>query len=93
MNLTPQVATQVEKVILCGIASISGEDRKDLLKNVLSKVPVGNILCVQNENDRFVKYPDAEEFYHSIEPKLKVTSKPRSDHNYPYPADFRKFLS
>lgn len=92
MNLVLEIASRVGKVILCGIASVSGDDKKDLLRNVLSKVPVDNILCIQNENDRFVKYSDAEKFYHSVEPKLIVVSKPRSDHNYPYPSDFQKFF-
>ncbi|KKQ93120.1 hypothetical protein A2865_02680 [Candidatus Woesebacteria bacterium RIFCSPHIGHO2_01_FULL_39_17] len=93
LNLIPKISSQVNKVILCGIASVAGEDRKGLVKTVLSKIPIENILCIQNENDKFVPFPEAEKFYHSVEPKLKVISKPRSDHHYPYPEDFQKFLT
>ena len=93
LNLIPKISSQVNKIILCGIASVANDDRKALVESMLSKVPVENILCIQNENDKFVKFSDAENFYHSVEPKLKVISKPRSDHNYPYPEDFQEFLS
>jgi predicted alpha/beta hydrolase family esterase len=92
LNLIPKIPKQVNKAILCGIASVEGEERAALLKEVLEVVPYENILCIQNESDKFVKYPDALSFYHSIEPKLKVVSKPRSDHDYPYPTDFVEFF-
>jgi predicted alpha/beta hydrolase family esterase len=93
LNLIPKISSQVNKIILCGIASVANEDRKALVESMLSMVSVENILCIQNENDKFVKFSDAEKFYHSVEPKLKVVSKPRSDHNYPYPEDIKEFLS
>ena len=93
LNLIPRITSQVKKVILCGIASVAGEDRKGLVKTVLSKIPTENILCIQNENDKFVPFVEAEKFYHSVEPKLKVISKPRSDHHYPYLEDFQNFLA
>ncbi|KKQ98725.1 MAG: hypothetical protein UT24_C0001G0006 [Candidatus Woesebacteria bacterium GW2011_GWB1_39_12] len=92
LNLIPNIASQINKVFFCGIASVGGEDRKGLVKTVLSKIPIENILCIQNESDKFVTFDEAEKFYHSVDPKIKVVSKPRSDHNYPYPEDFRKFL-
>ena len=93
LNLIPKISSQVNKIILCGIASVVAEDRKALVKSTLAKIPVENILCIQNENDKFVPYAEAEKFYHSVEPKLKVISKPRSDHHYPYPEDFQKFIT
>lgn len=93
MELIPKISSQIEKVILCGIASVDEKERKASLKNTLIVLPVGRILCIQNEYDKFVIYKDAEKFYHSVEPKIKVISKPRSDHNYPYFEDFKKFLS
>jgi predicted alpha/beta hydrolase family esterase len=92
LNLIPKILHKVNKVILCGIASAVGEDRKGLLKTFVSSIPVENILCIQNEKDKYVTFADAEKFYHSVEPKIKVISKPRSDHDYPYPGDFKKFL-
>ena len=72
---------------------MGGEDRKGLVKTVLSKIPTENILCIQNENDKFVTFVEAKKFYQSVEPKLKVISKPRSDHHYPFLEDFQKFLA
>ena len=92
MNLILKIPSQVNKVIFCGIASIEGDERRSLLQAVLSKIQPDHILCIQNEKDKFVVFEDAEAFYHSVEPRLKVISKPRSDHEYPYPEDFRKFL-
>jgi predicted alpha/beta hydrolase family esterase len=92
MEIIPQISSQVGKVVFCGIASITGSDREAALKNVLDVVSVKNILCIQNAKDKFVKYSDAEKFYHSINHALKVISKPRSDHEYPYFPDFEEFL-
>jgi len=92
MELIPKISSQIERVILCGIASVDGKERKASLKNTLMVLPVERILCIQNEYDKFVIYKDAGKFYHSVEPKIKVISKPRSDHNYPYFEDFKKFL-
>jgi predicted alpha/beta hydrolase family esterase len=92
LNLIPKISDQINKVILCGIASVASSDRHDLVETLTSKIPLSNILCIQNENDKFVPFAEAQEFYHSVNPKLKVVSMPRSDHNYPYPHDFQKFL-
>jgi predicted alpha/beta hydrolase family esterase len=93
MELIPRIAPQAGKIVFCGIASVEGSDREESLKNVLKVLPVENILCIQNENDKFVIYKDAERFYHSVNPEIKVVSKPRSDHNYPFYEDFKEFLS
>jgi len=92
LEVVPRISSQINKVILCGIASVANEDRKDLLKAFLSNVPVEKILCIQNEKDKFVPYKEAEKFYHSVSPEIKIISKPRSDHDYPYTEDFQKFL-
>lgn len=92
MNLIPIIPVQVKKVILCGIAGVSGDERKKLLQSVLEVVSKEKILCIQNEKDPFVPYSDAKKFYHSVEPKLEVIEKSRSDHHYPFPDEFIKFL-
>ena len=38
------------------------------------------------------QYKDIKIFIGSINPKIKIIEKPRSDHHYPYPEDFQKFL-
>lgn len=91
LELIPKLYSQINKVILCGIASVSGE-REKVAGEVFSKIPIENILCIQNERDKFVVFEDAKNFYHSINPNINVISKPRSDHEYPYFDDFKKFL-
>lgn len=92
LKLIPRIFSQVNKVILCGIASVVDEGREELLQALLKIVPIENILCIQNENDKYVPFIEAQKFYHSIDPKLKVISKARSDHEYPYSGDFKDFL-
>lgn len=92
LEVIPIIFSQINKVILCGIASVVNEDRKKLLETVLSKVQVESILCIQNENDKYVPYKEAKDFYHSVNPEIRVISKPRSDHEYPYPEEIQEFL-
>lgn len=92
LNLIPRIADKVNKVIFCGIASVKGKKKKELLRLILKSVPLENILCIQNEKDKFVPFEEAQKFYHSVEPKLKVISKPRSDHDYPFYEDFESFF-
>lgn len=91
-KLIPIISEKVDKIIFCGIASVGGGDRNILLQAILKKIPVKNILCLQNEQDKFVPFPEAEKFYHSVEPSLKVISKSRTDHEYPYFSEFKNFL-
>ncbi|OGM18558.1 hypothetical protein A2685_02300 [Candidatus Woesebacteria bacterium RIFCSPHIGHO2_01_FULL_37_10] len=91
-KLIPIISEKVDKIIFCGIASVGGGDRNILLQAILKKISVRNILCLQNEQDKFVPFTEAEKFYHSVEPSLKVISKPRTDHEYPYFSEFKNFL-
>lgn len=82
----------VNKIILCGIAlnDFSEDDQKEFL--VLKNLPSENILCIQNENDNHGNFAKTEAFIHEINPNIKLISKPRDDHNYPYSEDFINFL-
>lgn len=92
LNLVPKISRQVNKVILCGIANVASDDKRDLVNTLTSRISLEKILCIQNENDKYVPYAAAEKFYHSVNLGLKVISKPRSDHAYPYAEEFEKFL-
>lgn len=87
----PKIREKVKKVILCGIPSVSGE-RKLLFKNAFGGFPFQDIVCFQNTKDKFVPYIEVKKFLSSVNSKIKVIEKPRSDHDYPYPQDFEKFL-
>jgi pimeloyl-ACP methyl ester carboxylesterase len=85
----PQV---VNKLLLCGLPL--GDLRKgdDQYFQVLKKFPAGKILCLQNENDTHGRFSEAKKFIHLLNPKIKILSQPRSDHQYPYFSEFIEFL-
>lgn len=89
LKLKPEL---VNKIILCGIPFkdflSNDEKRYELLKEISPE----NILCVQNEQDNYGSFTKAESFIHSINQNIKIISKPREDHSYPYSDDFIKFL-
>lgn len=89
LKLRPEM---VNKIILCGIPFkdfLSNDERRyELLKDF----SVDSILCIQNEQDSYGSFIKAESFVHAINPNIKIISKPRDDHYYPYPDEFVKFL-
>ena len=93
MKVLAEKSENIEKIILCGVPLTDlDEDDKKLYQN-LEEFPAANLLCIQNENDNHGSFADTEKFLHAINPEFTVISKPREDHNYPYPEDFVKFLS
>lgn len=87
-----KVSGNVNKIILCGIPSISSQ-RKDVFKIALKDFPKNRIVCFQNAKDPFVSYKEVVKFMREVDPKILVIEKPRSDHHYPYPEEFVKFLT
>jgi predicted alpha/beta hydrolase family esterase len=83
----------VNKIILCGIAlnDFSEDDQKEFL--VLKNLPPENILCIQNVDDTHGSFAKVETFIHDINSNIKIISKPRDDHNYPYSIDFIEYLN
>ena len=82
----------INKIILCGIFIYDFKPGDEKFFQVLESINADNVLCFQNENDNHGSFADVEKFIHAINPKIKVISRPRSDHEYPYPEDFIKFL-
>lgn len=91
MHVLPEIKSQVNKMILCGIPSVS-EERKKLFTTSLSGFPPENIICFQNTNDPFATFEEVKKFMSQVNPEIKVVEKPRSDHNYPYFDDFVSYL-
>lgn len=83
---------QVKKIILCGIPTVS-EERKRLFQKALVSFPEDKIICFQNRKDPWATYNEVKEFMRQVNPKISVIEKSRSDHHYPYPEDFKKFLA
>lgn len=93
MKLIPEIKDQINKVILCGIPTkFTSEVAKKLYTNGLSHLPPAQLICFQNTKDPFADFKIIRDFIHSVNPKIKVVEKPRSDHHYPYSEDFQKFL-
>lgn len=93
MKLTPEIKDQINKVILCGIPTkFTGEAAKKLYTDGLSRLLPARVICFQNTKDPFANFKTIRDFIHSVNPKIKVIKKPRSDHHYPYYDDFQKFL-
>lgn len=82
----------LNKIILCGIPIYDFKPGDEKFYQVLESINEDNILCLQNENDNHGTFSDVEKFVHSINPNIKIISRPRSDHDYPYFEDFAEFL-
>ncbi len=92
MLLIAEIPDQINKIILCGIPSVS-EERKKLFTAYLSGFPVEKIIVFQNTKDPFASFEEVKDFMKDVNPKIKVIEKERSDHNYPYFEKFGKFLN
>jgi len=92
MHILQRIGDRIEKIILCGIPSVSTE-REKLFASSLLAFPSEKIICFQNKNDPFTSYKEVRKFMLGINPKIKVFEKPRSDHHYPYYKDFQNFIS
>lgn len=91
MHLLPKIPEQIDKIILCGIPSVS-EERLGLFQEALVNFPSGKIVIFQNIQDPFASFQEVKEFIQKVNLGIKVIEKPRSDHHYPYLEDFWKFL-
>jgi len=94
MVVVTKIPKQIVKVILCGIPTKGESDvSKKTYLSGLSLLSPTQVIVYQNTKDPFASYSDIKKFIGKINPKIKVIEKSRSDHHYPYPNDFLKFLS
>ncbi len=87
-----QIPDRIEKIILCGIPSVS-EKRLEIFKDAFKNFPPEKVVCFQNFKDPLASFGEIKEFMSKVNPKIRVIEKPRSDHNYPYSSNFQEFLS
>ena len=92
MHLFAEIPGQINKIILCGLPSVS-LDRKNLFISSLSDFDPKKIIVFQNTKDPLAGFAEVKTFMHDVNSKIKVVEKERSDHNYPYFEDFKKFLN
>lgn len=91
MRLLLLIPAKIEKIILCGIPSVSDE-RKKLFTTSLSNFSPKDIIIFQNTKDPFASFREVKDFMKEVNPKIKVVEKSRFDHNYPYFEEFRVFM-
>ncbi len=91
MHLLSEIPEQINKIILCGIPSVS-EERKKLFTFSLSGFSERDVVVFQNTKDPLASYEEVKKFMKDVNPKIKVIEKERSDHNYPYFAEFNEFI-
>jgi len=94
MHLISELMSQINKIILCGIPTkLRTKKTRELYTRGFIQISSKNILVIQNKKDPFANAEIITKFVRSVKPKVKVIEKDRSDHNYPYPEDFVKFLT
>jgi predicted alpha/beta hydrolase family esterase len=82
----------VNKIILCGVPIRDFLKGDEKYYEILTGFPSEKFICFQNKEDKHGSYKEVKKFLLSINQKLDIVSKPRSDHEYPYAKDFMDFL-
>ncbi|KKU10307.1 MAG: hypothetical protein UX13_C0015G0016 [Candidatus Woesebacteria bacterium GW2011_GWB1_45_5] len=88
-----KITERIDKVVFCGIP-LNGltEDKKQDMRNALKSFPHDKIICFQNQEDPQGSFDAVKKFISEVSPDIKVVSKPREDHEYPYYPEFQVFL-
>lgn len=93
MNILKMKPNLINKLFICGIPLNDIKENDKLLYKILNYFPGEKIICIQNENDNHGSFSEAKKFLNSINSNIKIISKPRDDHDYPYSEEFINFLS
>lgn len=92
VNLIILIPNQINKIIFNGIPLTDVSNKYEEDYDILSSVSENNFVCFQNENDPLGSFENAKAFLGNINSNLKIISKLRDDHEYPYFDDFVEFL-
>jgi predicted alpha/beta hydrolase family esterase len=93
MHLAPLLQKQINNVILCGIPTRgTSETAIKTYSEGFKYFKPKQVVIYQNTKDPLANYLDIKKFVGSINSKVKIVEKPRSDHHYPYYEDFQNFL-
>jgi predicted alpha/beta-hydrolase family hydrolase len=89
-HIINQIPKQIHKVIVCGIPlrDIS-DNNKEIIKQALESLDSKKVICFQNINDPHGTFDEVKSF---LSEKIKVVSKDRADHDYPFFDIFNNFL-
>jgi pimeloyl-ACP methyl ester carboxylesterase len=93
MNVLKTKPSLINKLLLCGIPIRDVSEGDKVMYEMLKNFSGDKVICIQNENDNHGNFREVKEFLDSINPEIEIVSKPRDDHEYPYPDEFMKFLS
>lgn len=91
MQFLLRKTNKIEKIILCGIPTVSDENAQ-LFIQALENFPPKNIIVFQNEKDPFATSKEVKEFMGKANSEISVIGKPANTHDYPYFEDFEDFL-
>jgi len=90
--IAKEASSQIKKIILCGIPTVSDE-RLKIFQEAFTGFPVEKIMVFQNQKDPFATDEEVKAFMLKVNSKIKIISKDRKDHNYPYYQEFQDFLA
>lgn len=84
---------KINKIIFLGIPlnDLRESDFKDY--EILKDFDINKCLFIQNNNDPHATQKELSEFLQKINKNIKVLSKKRNDHEYPYWEEFKEFLA
>jgi len=83
----------IDKLILCGVPIEDFQEGDDKRFEALVDFDPNKITVFQNEEDPHGKPEQVKSLLERVNPNIKVKTKPRADHEYPYSADFIAFIS
>lgn len=86
------VPNQINKIILCGIPSVS-EKRLSIYQETLGKIQPDKVVVFQNTADPLVPFTEVKNFINKLNSRIAVIEKPLHSHDYPYFEDFQKLLA
>ncbi len=88
-----KVPKKINRAVFCGIPLNDINDSKMAeIKNALEIFPADKVMVFQNAEDPHGSFEHVKTFVLAINPDIKVISKPREDHEYPYFEEFQDFL-
>lgn len=93
MNILELKSNIVNKLFICGIPLHDIDETDKLKYKSLKNFPNDKLICIQNKNDNHGTYEDVKVFLSNINSEIKIISKPRDNHDYPYPEEFINFLA
>ena len=91
-QIVKQKPCLVNKLMLCGLPTSDLKPGDEKYYESLRTFPEDKFICIQNKEDNHGNFAEAEKFLHTLNPALKIVSRPRSDHEYPYHEDFADFF-